>query len=426
MFPDRLMPNPRGSFFTDIMSSLFERRSRGAAAQDQRDITELCTALLTERVEASLFQLASTIFERYNAFDDAEKLAFFLHLNEALDVDADAVHKAAQSYVKGASPEEYQRLRALAEPKRHKLFRRLNQVTDGTEQLVRMRTDLLRFKRENPALAKTDMDFVELFRSWFNRGFLVMREITWNSPATILEKIIAYEAVHEIRQWEELRRRLQPQDRRCFSFFHPAMPDEPLIFVEVALSKGVANSIDDILSDSRKALDESEADTAVFYSISNCQSGLAGVSFGNSLIKQVVRELIVDVPHLTTFVTLSPIPGLMKWAKSAGHMPKERDPETLQALAAQYLLTAKAENGKPLDPVARFHLGNGAEILAIHGAADSSETAKSRSGGAMVNYHYNLGNIRENQTDFENDYLVRASKEVRALVPNPKKNPRGA
>jgi malonyl-CoA decarboxylase len=403
------------------MVSLFDRASRSKANADDRDINALCEALLEEKVEASIFNIAANIFDRYAELDEEAKVAFFHYLNDALDIDAKALAVAAQVYASSDSPDDYATLRTMAEAKRLKLFRRLNQIQGGTERLVKMRKDLLKIKRQHPALATTDKDFVDVFRSWFNRGFLVMREITWSSPATILEKIIEYEAVHEIKRWEELRRRLQPEDRRLFSFFHPAMPDEPLIFVEVALTKGIPNSIDSILSKKRTPMSDTEADTGVFYSISNCQPGLAGVSFGNSLIKQVVRELVLDTPQLTTFVTLSPIPGLMKWIKSENKEELIKDPENLKHLAAKYLLNAKDAKSKPVDPVARFHLGNGANVLAVHAQADSSDAAMARSGGAMVNYHYDLAEISQNQMDFENSNMVKASNEVKALANDAKK-----
>ena len=206
---------------------------------------------------------------------------------------------------KDATTDNFKALSDASEPARQKLFRKLNEAPGATAEIVNMRKDLLILLRSTPNLAKTDYDLVHLLRSWFNRGFLVMSQITWDSPASVLEKIIEYEAVHQIRTWDDLRRRLHPPDRRCFAFFHPSMPDEPLIFVEVALTKGVPNSIQKVLSDSREAIDETDTDTAVFYSISNCQDGLAGISFGNSLIKQVARDLSHELPNIKTFVTLS-------------------------------------------------------------------------------------------------------------------------
>jgi malonyl-CoA decarboxylase len=241
----------------------------------------------------------------------------------------------------------------------------------------------------------------------------VLRPINWSSPAEILEKIIAYEAVHAIDSWDDLRRRLQPSDRRCFGFFHPAMAGEPLIFVEVALTKGIPGSVQDLLADGRDGIDAQDADTAVFYSISNCQAGLAGISFGNSLIKQVAADLSRDLPALKTFVTLSPIPGLNTWRRNAEPaLPAEAD---ISAVAAHYLLNAKRPDGMPVDPVARFHLGNGAMVHAVHAGADLSENGMAQSNGAMVNYLYDLSRITTNHEEFVAEKSVIASADVKAL-----------
>ena len=251
-----------------------------------------------------------------------------------------------------------------------------------------------------------------MFVSWFNRGFLVLRPISWESPAHILEKIIAYEAVHAINSWNALRRRLEPSDRRCFAFFHPAMPDEPLIFVQVALNQGVPSSVQALLSKGRETIAAEAADTAVFYSISNCQRGLTGISFGNSLIKQVVSDLAAELSQLKTFVTLSPIPGLMRWL--AQQSDTEVATAQIPAVAAYYLLHAKARGGLPDDPVARFHLGNGAKIHAVHADADVSEKGLAQSGGAMVNYVYDLQSISQNHEQFATSGEIIAASAVRA------------
>ncbi|HBM68463.1 MAG TPA: decarboxylase, partial [Rhodobacteraceae bacterium] len=216
--------------------------------------------------------------------------------------------------------------------------------------------------------------------------------------------------------WDDLRRRLEPTDRRCFAFFHPSMPDEPLIFVEVALNKGIPGSVQTLLAQDRKARPEAEADTAVFYSISNCQPGLASISFGNSLIKQVVSDLSAELTGLTTFVTLSPIPGLTKWLAHENHAWDCDQPGQMKALAADYLLNAKAQDGLPVDPVARFHLGNGAIIHAVHADADISENGRSQSGGAMVNYFYDLCDVSQNHEAFVSNKDVAATPDVHALA----------
>jgi malonyl-CoA decarboxylase len=307
-----------------------------------------------------------------------------------------------------------------SEPDRQELIRRLNRLPGATEDLVRMRADLLRLGRKDPELKALDLDFQHLFQSWFNRGFLVLRPISWESPAHILEKIIAYEAVHAIDSWDDLRRRLEPADRRCFAFFHPSMPDEPLIFVEVALTKGIPNSVQALLREDREALAEEEADTAVFYSISNCQAGLASISFGNSLIKQVVSDLSTELTTLKTFVTLSPIPGLTRWLEEADQdiAIDDSDPEQVRALAAYYLLHAKRSNGLPYDPVARFHLGNGAMVHAVHAEADISHKGQSQSLGTMVNYLYDLKSVSQNHEAFASQAEVISSSDVKSLASN--------
>jgi malonyl-CoA decarboxylase len=296
------------------------------------------------------------------------------------------------------------------------LIRRLNQVPGATKALVAMRADLLRLGRGEASLEALDLDFRHLFASWFNRGFLVLRPINWQSPAHILEKIIAYEAVHAIDSWEDLRRRVEPADRRCFAFFHPAMPDEPLIFVEVALTTGIAGSVQAVLSGERETLAAEDADTAVFYSISNCQAGLASISFGNSLIKQVAADLSMELPGLKTFVTLSPIPGLAAWMEGNAPDADRDDDERMRSLAARYLTAAKRPDGLPLDPVARFHLGNGAEVHRVHARADMSDKGLRQSGGVMVNYLYDLGRVAQNHERFAASHEVATSPEIRALA----------
>ena len=244
-----------------------------------------------------------------------------------------------KDYKAAPSKRSYRAYATASEPKRQELLRRLNQVPGGTQRLVSMRRDLLRMIREDAKLEPLDVDFQHLLASWFNRGFLVLRRINWSSPAEVLEKIIAYEAVHAIDSWDDLRLRLQPADRRCFGFFHPAMQDEPLIFVEVALTQGIPNSVQNLLADGRAPIEEEEADTTVLYSISNCQAGLAGISFGNSLIKQVAADLARDLSALDTFVTLSPIPGLTRWLET-NQSPTIKN-ASVDAQAAHYLIAAK-------------------------------------------------------------------------------------
>ena len=403
------------SFFAGLVSTVFERRYRSAISKDAvgRSIEDLAQDLLGSHGEVSGSTLARLILDRFVEMNTDEKLTFFAFMTHALDIDARAVRDTLKTYQDAPSKQSYRAFAKASEPARQELTRRLNQVPGATGQLVAMRKDLLRFLRDNPTLEPLDVDFQHLFSSWFNRGFLVLRPINWSSPAEILEKIIEYEAVHAIDSWDDLRRRLQPSDRRCFGFFHPAMAGEPLIFVEVALTKGIPNSVQDLLADGRDPIDAEDADTAVFYSISNCQAGLAGISFGNSLIKQVAADLSRDLPSLENFVTLSPIPGLSKWLKAAEPMISPDVCE--QALAAHYLLEAKRPDGMPLDPVARFHLGNGAMVHAVHAGADVSENGMAQSNGAMVNYLYDLSKVTTNHEQFVAEKIVIASPDVRTL-----------
>ncbi|MDG1375759.1 MAG: malonyl-CoA decarboxylase [Yoonia sp.] len=406
------------SLLADLLSTLIDRRLPvlGGGRADGRSMATLCRDLIGNLGEVTGYAIARQILDRFEAMDDTQKHAFFTFLNNEMDIDADAVIAATTAYAADGTVQNFRRLMKTAEAPRQELARRLNQVPGATGRIVAMRNDLLRFMKTDPDLAKLDADLRHLLSSWFNRGFLVLRPINWESPAHILEKIIAYEAVHAIDSWDDLRRRLQPTDRRCFGFFHPAMPDEPLIFVEVALTKGVPGSIQSVLSDRRAPLPPAQADTAVFYSISNCQAGLAGISFGNSLIKQVVGDLSSALPQLNTFVTLSPIPGLMKWLREKGMTDRAGDPEALRALATHYLLEAKRDGGLPRDPVARFHLNNGASIHEVHAGADLSENGLAQSGGAMVNYLYDLGKITENHEAFATSQKVAASAALRSLA----------
>jgi malonyl-CoA decarboxylase len=305
-----------------------------------------------------------------------------------------------------------------------------------------MRERLMDAMDHRDDLAAVDADFVHLFSSWFNRGFLVLRRIDWSMPAIILEKIIHYEAVHEIRDWADLRARIDPPDRRCYAFFHPALVDEPLIFVEVALTREMADAIPPILATRRETIPTERANSAVFYSISNCQRGLAGVSFGSFLIKQVAAEISREFPRLATFATLSPAPGFAAWLKrelaqenSQAIFPEDRaaltglpahwenDPaaaerlrEPLTRAAATYFLTARTRSRAPVDPVARFHLGNGARLERINWLADPSPKGLAQSYGVMVNYLYDLDDIEKNHEAYAGNRTIVASSAVKKLA----------
>lgn len=400
------------NFLGDILATLFDRRGPGSRSIADRSIEDMCHALLAAEGEVSGIALAQAIIDHYRRLSDAEKLSVFQYLNSELEVDLEALENAIAAYKVSGTNEDYGTIALRAEPRRQEVLRRMNQAPGATHALVKMRADLLKAQKSDAELARTDMDFQHLLRSWFNRGFLVLRQINWDSPASILEKIVEYEAVHAIGDWADLRRRLYPEDRRCFAFFHPVMPDEPLIFVEVALTQSVPGSIQQVLSDNRELRSASETTVAVFYSISNCQAGLKGISFGNLLIKQVVAELRRELPGLKTFVTLSPIPGLGAWLRDQNNPEMGRildgtaSPEDVRAVAVKYLLSARTSDGRPFDPVARFHFGNGAQLFAVNGAADLSAKGLRQSGGAMVSYEYDLELIEKNHERFVQDGTI--------------------
>ncbi len=441
----------RSRFLTDILGTIFERRYSAMAASDKRPIEEMCGALLTSTGEVSGLKLASAILARYGRLAEDQKQSFFRYLTEELDVDTEAIEACARAYGETRTPEHLEQLTRASEPRRQELLRRLNQVPGATPQLVAMRLDLLECLPQHPAFGRTDLDFVHLFSSWFNRGFLVLRRIDWDTPANILEKIIQYEAVHAIDDWDDLRRRIEPDDRHCFAYFHPVMPDEPLIFVEVALSKGVPQSVQQVLAEDREHLAETQADTAVFYSISNCQRGLSGISFGNSLIKQVVEDLSRDLPHLKSFVTLSPVPGFARWLGMLRNKQGDEDAgdildaavlaaktgelaalddfgAELRYRAAHYLVDEKRQDGLPFDPVARFHLGNGALVHDVHAKADISVNGLEQSCGVMVNYLYDLARVEQNHEEFTDNRTVVQSRGIQSLLRGglPERKPRKA
>jgi len=405
------------TMLADLLSTVFERRTRLSSppAGDTRETTELAEALVGTDGEMSGQSLGGLILDRFEAMDEAARQEFFDYLATSMDFDPAQVRDALEAYEADPNRKSYQQFAQAAEPKRQEFIRRLNRVPQATGRLVSMRAHLLKHTKENPALAALDFDFQHLFGSWFNRGFLVLRPINWGSPAHILDKIIAYEAVHAIDSWDDLRRRLQPEDRRCFAFFHPAMADEPLIFVEVALTRGIPSSVQSLLSEDRDGIVAEDADTAVFYSISNCQAGLKNISFGNSLIKQVAMDLSLELPTLKTFVTLSPIPGLNAWMGENEFDIATEESDRLRNLAAHYLVDAKRPGGAPRDPVARFHLGNGAQVHKVHAGADISPKGMAQSTGVMVNYLYDLKKVSQNHERFATTGKISASSEIRSM-----------
>jgi malonyl-CoA decarboxylase len=412
---------------------------------------ERCEALLSGRGEASGMALAKDILERWRDLDADGQRDFMRMLVARFGPKTDRLEAAIDAYRSSRSLKALLELHHAAEPRRQELIRRLNLAPKGIATLVRMRETLLRLKAGEPDLAAVDADFAHLFGSWFNRGFLVLKPISWSTPADILEKIIRYEAVHQIGGWDELRRRLAPEDRRCFAFFHPQLIDDPLIFVEVALTREIPSAIGDVLREDRAPIRAGEATTAVFYSISNCQEGLRGISFGNFLIKQVVEDLRRELPRLDRFVTLSPAPGFAEWLGRERHAeassaladadravlamldePGWADDDEAAAVmqpvltnaAAWYFLRARTADGRVPDPVARFHLGNGARLERINVLADRSPRAMSQAHGLMVNYLYKLDDIEANHEAFADRNEVATTAAIRRLV-QPSRSSRG-
>lgn len=399
----------------------------------------LCRSLLGERGEASGAALARETLAVFGALDPASRDQFFDILATEFSPPPEAVGAAADAYRIDPTPANLWRLQRAVEPVRQELFRRLNMAPGGTAALVEMRRLLLHGLPDHPAWQAADNDLLHLLRSWFNRGFLRMERIDWRTSALVLEKLIAYEAVHAIQGWPDLRRRLQA-DRRCFAFFHPSLPDEPLIFIEVALTRRVNAEVQPLLAPDAPVSDPRGARCAIFYSITNCQEGLRGISFGNFLIKQVAEELKQEFPRLRAFATLSPIPGFRAWLDTvrvrlaAGTAGEARlallsrldapawqrsvdEPlrQLLTTLCAYYLLHAK-HGRDPLDPVARFHLGNGASLERLNWMGDTSAQGIKRSAGMMVNYVYRLENVERNHERFANQHAVVAARRILKLA----------
>jgi malonyl-CoA decarboxylase len=414
-----------------------------------------CHELMSERGEVSGTRIASKMLSGYQALDKAGRARFFDLLIQDFSPDPEKVGEAGDVYRKHPSPTTLAKLQRMVEPARQELFRRLNTAPGATRILVEMRANLVRERQASHTPISADLE--HLFKSWFNRGFLRLQRIDWSTPAAILEKLIAYEAVHRIQGWNDLRRRLA-QDRRCYAFFHPALPDEPIIFVEAALTRGISACVQPLLDPEAPVADTNTADCAIFYSITNCQEGLRGVPFGSFLIKQVVQELGRDLPRLRRFATLSPVPGFRAWLdrnRSAlgleSLIEKLDDPQWsgnqqiaaelkphLVHLCARYLLREKGsgENGspekggpekggaekggnEPLDPVARFHLRNGARLKRINWLGDTTSKGLERSAGLTVNYIYRLSELERNHELYVRESKISASPEVEALAAKP-------
>ncbi|MBV9522710.1 MAG: malonyl-CoA decarboxylase [Alphaproteobacteria bacterium] len=408
--------------------------------------------------EVSARARAAELGRSYLGLTPVGRKWFLRVLAESFDLDRAAVDARCADLLQASAAERpgaERALRLALEPPRVKLLTQFNALPEGVKFLVDMRAELMRLARTDPLLAALERDLKSLLASWFDIGFLELHRIDWGSPAVLLEKLMRYEAVHEIRGWTDLKNRLEP-DRRCFGFFHPRMPEEPLIFVEVALVNGISENIQALLDESAPLGDPANADTAIFYSISNCQNGLAGISFGNFLIKRVVDSLAGELPGLKTFATLSPIPGFRTWLD--GQLQEGEDavltaaerralaslPEALRGgglrhilerprwdedeivaralrepllrLCARYLMVEKTAAGRSRDPVAHFHLSNGARLERLDWLADRSEKGMQQSAGIMINYLYRLADIEENHEAYTGQGRVAAAAPLRALL----------
>ena len=409
--------NPLELLMNSGLGKLLGRIGKAPRRAGNESLLDLADALLSLRGRASGPALASAFFELYEASDMEARQAFIAQVHDRHPRDAAAIEAAIARWKEKPDDASASALNAASQSPSHKLIRLLNLAPQGTQRLISMREDLLNIEDKTPGIQAFDKDLERSFTAWFNAGFLELRRIRWESPAALLERIIKYEAVHEIVGWDDLRRRVQPIDRRCYGFFHPQMSDDPLIFVEVALTNELPTAIHDVIAEKREVLDPREANCAIFYSISNCQEGLRGIPFGNYLIKRVVGLLQEELPQLKTFATLSPVPGFAKWlAGERGKDAKVPAAKDLRKLAAQYLTLAKHRTGLPLDPVARFHLGNGARLEAIHANADLSPNGQKQAHGVMVNYVYDLEEIEANHFALNELGTVAISKPVQTLI----------
>ncbi|VAV90494.1 Malonyl-CoA decarboxylase [hydrothermal vent metagenome] len=403
----------------------------------------LSTSLLAHSREATVSSHAAEVIDAYESLDPKDRAAYFGFLRDEMTVDHDALRSAATSYLESPDEAGAVALGTASEPVRREFLRLLNTAPGGTRSIVDMRRDLLELLSKDPGLRVVDAAFLHVLRSWFNQGFLELRRLDWSTPAAILEKLIAYEAVHAIVGWDDLRRRLE-SDRRLYAYMHTALPDEPLIFVEVALVDRLVGSIEDVLTQP-PAVDLAEPTTAIFYSITNTQPGLSSISFGNFLIKQVMGELQREIPTLETFSTLSPIPGFLVWLRgqsdedlewmdsgARARLPalngtewidfpwaqQDLEPVLMQA-AAHYLYTVKrpgSDPPRPIDSVARFHLRNGASIHRLNWMGDPSPKGLGESAGMLVNYLYDADAVVANVEAFVGDGTIAASDQIKELA----------
>ena len=379
-----------------------------------KDINKALESVMSSSGEVSSLVYAEHLLTLIETLDENDLVVFLKKLSENYDIDPETLSKASKEYSANKTQQNLQKISQSSEPQWVELFRRLNTTPNGTVRLVRLREKIRSLVKSNPDIAFFDSSLLSLFKSWFNPSFLVLEKIDWSTPANILEKIIEYEAVHEINSWDDLRARLAPEDRRCFAFFHPLIPDEPLIFVEVALCNEIPKSINEVIKIDRDVIEYQDINTAVFYSISNCQDGLSGISFGNFLIKKVAHKLKQELDDLNRFVTLSPVPGFVRWLKTKS-LENNLDDNTLMTQALIYLTESEREDNLPNDPVAKFHLGNGAILEQINLNADESAKGIAQSKGLMVNYLYNLELLEKNHELFFKTKNVQESDGIKSL-----------
>jgi len=434
--------NKIGRFTKNIIESIADAGEkfldlaylRGTPVQE---LLELSYDLISHKGLASGIALARQVVSHYNQLDKNEKLEYFLELIKITEVDIREIKARAEELYKNPGPETREKLNKSLKTKCQKLFSRMNMAPNGTKAIVQLREDLLEFLPKYPQLKPLDVDLRTLLTTWFNPGFLVLKKIDWETEAAVLEKIIQYETVHHIGNWNDLKQRLV-NNRRCFAYFHPALDDDPLIFVEVALTRKIAASVQAILNDNQNDL---KRDTAIFYSINNCQRGLKRIPLGNFLIKMVATEIARENPNIKTFSSLSPVTGFAGWLKAELKSKKsmlfgnDRDvlkqvlnpgwhkdtrlvkkiKKPLMRACAHYLVNEK-RGDKPLNSVARFHFGNGAELYRINWMGNSSKHGIDDSFGVMVNYLYDLKNIESNHEDYMINGGLAVSRSVRKLL----------
>ena len=399
--------------------SRFGIQDFGSLHQDIKKATE---SVMSTTGEVSSIAFAGHLLDLIEAETEDGLDEYLSYLLKEYDIDTDSLLKNVEAYSRDKNSTNLGLIGNSSEPRWIELFRRLNGTPGGTHRLIKLRERIKTLLNDGREHLKTlDAGLLKLFKYWFNSSFLVLEKIDWSTPANVLEKIIEYEAVHEINSWDDLRARLAPNDRQCFAFFHPLIPEDPLIFVEVALTNGIPESIESVIKIDRDEIEYNKINTAVFYSISNCQDGLAGISFGNFLIKKVAHKLKQEISEIDKFVTLSPVPGLMRWMEN--HAPvtyencinKINDDENLLKKTFLYLTESNRKDNLPNDPVARFHLGNGAILHKINLHGDQSKKGMAQSHGIMINYLYDLDIVEKNHELFFKNKEVVLSGEMKSL-----------